>query len=158
MRRAGTYALTLGPRGHEYERAHVLTEPEYGSVFLKGVRVKIGDKKMTLGEGTIVSSDLPLRMCLPIVGKPLGVLEIGHYLVSNLTLAASYTKRSNSAKSKNERDFESKKCYVIGTDGNTYERLDDAMQKNSAVYIFITVLAVLDAEDGQGDASDWASN
>jgi hypothetical protein len=81
--------------------------------FVKGVRVKIGDKSMTLGEGTIVSSDLPLRMCLPIVGKPQGVLEIGHYLVSNLTLDASYAKRSSSTKLKKERDFESKKCFVI---------------------------------------------
>ena len=71
--------MTLGPRGVEYDRAHVITRPEYGGDLIGGVRVKIGDRKMTLAEGSTVTSDIPL-LFVPIVGKPQGGLD-GYYLV-----------------------------------------------------------------------------
>ena len=50
----------------------------------------------------------------------------------------SYIKRRG--KSKKDRDFESRTSVILGTDGKTYDRLDEALEGNSAVYIFITVL------------------
>ena len=104
-RRVGTYAVVLGPREHEYEQAHVLTNPEYGVDLEDGVRVRIGDKRLTLGHGIIVTSDLPLRMCLPVVGRSLGVLEVGHYLVNTIQLALRKENKDFQCKAKEGARF-----------------------------------------------------